>query len=122
MTSVNAEDTTNIEVKPIIGNEQMQQVASVLELKLRLAFFKRMHLAANSRKDRLEDLMQRKIAKTWDAAKKAKMVRRLVSANKVLEQSVMAVDIVEQEIEKQLAQPAPPTASAPYVPPPPTSA
>lgn len=45
-----------------------------------------------SRKERCEELMRRRSAKKWDAAKTARMVRRLMAATKEMEQSEGVLD------------------------------
>lgn len=96
---------------------------TLAELKLQLARFKHVHECARLRKERQEDLMQRKVAKTWDHAKKAQMVRRLMTANKELEQSTEVINQIIDMIATESAQLAPKPAAnvAPFVPPPATS-
>ena len=67
--------------------------AEVSRLREIYAVHKDIVFKATWRKDRLEELMKRKIAKKWDQAKKAKMVRRLIAVSNELRQ---AQDIVEQ--------------------------
>lgn len=47
---------------------------------------------AVARKERLEELMQRKKARTWDNAKKAKMVRRLMAVTKERQETDTALE------------------------------
>lgn len=91
------------------------------ELVRQIAFFTHAQACAASRKARAEDLMQRRVAKSWDAAKKGKMVRRLMRANQELEQSAEALDQLKHLLE-QVAQPVVPANNvAPFVPAPPTT-
>jgi hypothetical protein len=62
--------------------------------------YRAQQVAAQSRKTRQEELMQRPASKKWDAAKKAKMVRRLVRANQELEQSLSYVGQLESKLEQ----------------------
>lgn len=62
------------------------------QLKAWLEHFARVYRLASFRKARCEDLMRRPSAKRWDAAKTARMVRRLVAANTEVEQSENALD------------------------------
>ena len=63
----------------------------------------RMHhlrVCATSRKGRAQELMSRRVAKSWSAAKKAKMVRRLMTANQELEQSTSAIEQLTHRLEQ----------------------
>jgi hypothetical protein len=94
------------EQKPIIGNapNEVPKVPQDLVLQYQLAYVKRTLYCATDRKARLEDLMSRDKAKTWDAKKKAKMVRRLVAANQAVEQCVTAVDELTKNLEGVMAK------------------
>lgn len=59
---------------------------------------------AGYRKERQEDLMSRRIARKWDASKKAQMVRRLTRANQEVEQSNVACAEIERRLEVLVAQ------------------
>ncbi len=54
---------------------------------------------AEQRKVRTEGLMRRKSAKKWDVDKKQQMVRRLVTANKEIEQAVKAIEGLHERLE-----------------------
>ncbi len=55
---------------------------------------------ASSRKLRCEDLMRRKSSKRWDEKKKLKMVRRLMTANKQVEQAVNAIVQLRDKLDE----------------------
>jgi hypothetical protein len=113
--------TTRSVDKPIIGNAKAENnMEDPAVLQRQIAFYSHVQVCATSRKARLEDLMQRKIAKTWDAAKKAKMVRRLMTANQELDQSVDALDQLKHRLEQVTTQ-AVVGNVAPFVPGPATS-
>lgn len=63
--------------------EQLKQWMEHFSMRYKLAFLS---------KERCEQLMRRKSAKKWDQEKTAKMVRRLMVANKEIEQSENALD------------------------------
>jgi hypothetical protein len=86
-----------------------------------LAYYDHVRKCAALRKERLEDLMQRRTAKKWDAAKKTKMVRRLVTANRELEQSDEALDQLKFRLEQVTVGPVQVSDVSPFVPEPPTS-
>ena len=109
------------DVKPLIGAPPEEKKVDLVELQKQLQFFRHYLHAATLRKERCEDLMSRQIAKTWDAKKKAKMVRRLTTANSELEQCVTAIDQVEHLIIDNFANKQPQLATADFVPAPPTS-
>jgi seryl-tRNA synthetase len=89
-------------------------------LQYQLAYVQHTLQAATSRKERLEDLMQRKGVKKWAPAKKAQMVRRLVATNQIIEQCTAATDELAKKMEEILAKMASmPRAQANVVPPPP---
>lgn len=92
-----------------------------LMIKWRLAYFGRVQFCATQRKTRLEVLMSRRVAKSWSPAKKAQMVRRLMTANQELEQATLALEQLTHRLQ-QLGQPASPVAAnIPFIPPLPTS-
>jgi hypothetical protein len=93
------------------------------ELKAHLARFKHVHECARIRKARQEALMSRKGAKKWDAATKSRAVRRLMTANQLLEQATEAINQIIDLIATESAQIAPKPANnvAPFVPAPATS-
>jgi len=73
-------------------------------LQYQLAYIQHTLRAATLRKERLEELMSRKKAKKWDQAKKATMVRRLVTATQTIEQCVAAADEVAKKLEGVIAK------------------
>lgn len=74
------------------------------ELLHKLSYYSLMNRNAGLRKSRQEELMSRRVARTWDAAKKSKMVRRLMRANQELEQSTVAIGEIERRLEVLVAQ------------------
>jgi hypothetical protein len=90
-------------------------------LQYQLAYVKYAFAAASDRKARLEDLMQRRSAKKWDAGKKAKMVRRLVNSTNMVEQCVGAIDELTTKLQTLAAQAPQPANVAPFIKAPPTS-
>ncbi len=105
-------------MKPIIGQSPGDIPQDhPLVLQYQLAYVRHTLNAASQRKERLEDLMSRHIAKKWDAGKKSKMVRRLVTANQTIEQCVGAVDELTKKFEAALAKlgPTPTNIVAPFV-------
>jgi hypothetical protein len=79
------EQTTQVQT-PEERDKEIEQLKHWLE------HFARKFKFAASRKERCEELMRRRSAKKWDAAKTARMVRRLMAANQELEQSEGALD------------------------------
>jgi hypothetical protein len=77
-----------------------QAAATALDYLQKYAYFVRLRSHASLRKERQEQLMQRRIARKWGAAKKSKMVRRLARANHELQQCAVTID----ELERALAQ------------------
>jgi hypothetical protein len=106
----------------IIGNapSEEKKVEDPIEMARQLAFFKHILICSSTRKERVEDLMSRSSAKKWDAKKKQRMVRRLMTANQELEQSSDAVEQLSSRLVELLKRP-PPMNSAPFVPTPATS-
>ncbi len=91
-----------------VSGEIAEQQASEVEnkdnpehLKAWLEEFVRQYKTASFRKSRCESLMRRKIAKTWSPEKTAKMVRRLVTASKLVEQSENALDNISSRLARQ---------------------
>lgn len=80
--------------------EEEQPEVSVEQLKSWLEHFARSYQNASARKDRLVDLMGRKKTKKWSPEKTAKMVRRLVAANKEIEQAENALDQVQHRLSQ----------------------
>lgn len=109
--------------QPLIGNAPTEnKPEDPEELVRKLYFFNHVKVCATSRKGRVEELMQRRSAKKWDAKKKARMVRRLVTANQELEQSESAIDQITHRLSQITTAPARANNVAPFVPPPATSA
>jgi hypothetical protein len=111
-------------MKPIIGQttpEVPQDHPMVLQYQL--TYVQRMLNSASQRKERLEDLMKRRAAKQWDAAKKAQMVRRLVTVTQTVEQCVGAIDELTKQLEGVMAKMGATQANtvAPFIKAPPTS-
>jgi mannosyltransferase OCH1-like enzyme len=67
--------------KPIIGNAPTEKTDNPVVIASQLEFFKRALYSSNYSKEHLERVMSFRGASKWDAAKKAKMVRRLMTAN-----------------------------------------
>jgi len=61
-------------------------------LQRQIAYYTHVQRCASIRRERAEELMQRPVAKSWDAAKKAKMVRKLMASKQEFDQSVSALD------------------------------
>lgn len=70
------------------------------QLKRWLEHFANVFRSASQRKERCEDLMRRQGAKKWDAAKTAKMVRKLMTANKEIEDATNALDQVTHRLSQ----------------------
>jgi len=116
--------TTQAAGAPTIAGQTPPEIPQnhPMVLQYQLAYVKHTLQAATLRKERLEDLMQRRGAKKWDAAKKATMVRRLVAASQTVEQCVAAVDELTKKLEQVLAQlPQQNPNPAPFIKAPPTS-
>jgi hypothetical protein len=118
--STAAEETTS---QPLIGNQPATpQKEDPVMIVRQIIFFNHTKMCAMARKARLEDLMQRKHSpKKWDAAKKAKMVRKLMTANQELEESVNALDQLNHRLSQITTQEPQANNVAPFVPPPATS-
>lgn len=80
--------------------EEEPKEENVDQLKAWLEHFARVYKAATFRKERCELLMRRKAAKKWPPEKKARMVRRLMTANKEIEQSENALDQVTHRLSQ----------------------
>lgn len=107
--------------QPIIGQEASAKKENLEQLNAFLEHYKRIKNFTAGRKERLLELMQRKIAKTWKPAKKAKMVRRLTTANQLFTEAESAVDQIEMRLSQNETGPKPANNVAPFVPPPATS-
>lgn len=80
--------------------EEEKKEDNVDQLKAWLEHFARVYKFASFRKERTEMLMRRKSAKKWPPEKKARMVRRLMTANKEIEQSENALDQVTHRLSQ----------------------
>lgn len=89
--------------KPIIGNPAEEKQDNPHELIMKIRQLQFINHAATSRKERAEQLMQRKVAKKWDAKKKAQMVRRLTTANGDIEQSTTFIDQLQTRLEQVMS-------------------
>jgi len=65
-----------------------------------LAHYARSYRAAIVQKEKCEKLMSRDSSKNWNADKTAKMVRRLNSANKILESAELSLREVTKRLSK----------------------
>jgi len=72
------------------------------ELQRQLTYFTEVLRFASSRKAILEELMQRPIAKSWDAVKKAKMVRRLMTAKQTVDQAVVLIEQIRGALQQSV--------------------
>jgi hypothetical protein len=87
-------------------HEEAEQEASKTQqdnpmaLLYNLHHVERVHMCATSRKGRAQQLMSRRSASSWDAAKKAKMVRRLMRANQEVQQSETAIAQLTHRLEQ----------------------
>jgi hypothetical protein len=78
--------------QPIIGQAPEEEKKDDPRVLLaQIAYVNHVQRCATSRKERVEALMQRRSAKKWDAKKKARMVRKLMTANQELEQTTTAL-------------------------------
>lgn len=89
-----------------LGQQTVKREPTAEELQEHIDRFRKQAYNARYRKDRLETLMQRKSAKKWDPAKKAKMVRRLVAANVTLEQADDAITGTTERLKQLNAKPS----------------
>lgn len=80
------------EKKLIIGNDRTEEKETPERLLFMMTAYTRQKSISESNKVRLTDMMQRKKAKKWDAEKKQKMVRRLMSADQMINECNDALD------------------------------
>lgn len=80
------------------GEEDKKE--DVEQLKRWLEHFAKQYQFASFRKERCEELMRRKSAKKWSPEKTARMVRRLMTANKEIEQATNALDQVAHRLSQ----------------------
>ena len=94
--------------KPIIGNapSQEQPKEDPMTILHHINVYSHTLMCATSRKQRNEQLMSRKSAKAWTPAKKAKMVRRLMTTNQEITQSENALDQLKIHLERLMAEAA----------------
>ena len=88
--------------KPIVGQELTTEEEALNPDRLLVQLSKETTMLRNAtiRKERCELLMRRKSAKKWDGAKKAKMVRRLLTASTEAEESELIIRSVSEKLEK----------------------
>lgn len=72
----------------------------VEQLKRWLEHFARQYKVAAADKERCEDMMRRPGAKKWSSEKTQKMVRRLMLANKTVEQAEETLDQITQRLSQ----------------------
>ena len=108
------------EKKPLISNEPEEKADDPISLMYKINAYTRYLNCATSRKERLTALMERKSARKWDAGKKQKMVRRLMTANSECEESLSTLGALQAALEQLISQP-PQTSNADFIPPPATS-
>lgn len=82
------------------AEEAESKKEDIEQLKRWLEHFANVYRAASARKERCEDLMRRKSAKKWDPTKTAKMVRKLMTANKEIEDATNALDQVTHRLSQ----------------------
>jgi len=68
------------------------------ELLVHLDRNQRLQASATFRKERCEALMRRRSASKWDQKKKARMVRRLMTANDEVESSTAAIQYITDRL------------------------
>jgi hypothetical protein len=82
------------------GQQEETLEKKIEQLKNWLEHFARIYKFATFNKERCEELMRRKSVKRLTPAKTARMVRRLVAANKEIEQASDALDRVSHELSQ----------------------
>jgi len=87
-----------VEAKPDIEPEQQKE--NVAHLQMLMEHFAGQFKFFSMRKERCENLMRRKSAKKWRPEKVAKVVRRLVTCQKEIEQSEAALDQVSHRLSQ----------------------
>lgn len=90
----------NIQATP----ETLEQKETPERLNAYIVYLQRRLHCASSRKARLEILMRRKSAKKWDASKKAKMVRRLMSSTNELDGSTKEIEKTTLKLQSLSSQ------------------
>lgn len=102
------------------------------DLKQQVEFYAHVKTCAEQRKARVEDLMQRRSANGWrnmrgqrepgwDAAKKTKMIRRLMRAGQEIEEATAALEQLRHRLEQLKPEVKRVNTVAPFVPAPATS-
>lgn len=88
--------------KPLIGNERTEQPQEETpeRLKAMLAAYTRAKSSAETNKERLAELLQRKSAKKWDQMKKAQMVRRYMTADQTITEATGVIDQIQHRLEQ----------------------
>ncbi len=80
--------------------EQTQQNLTPEKVQEHISSFTMQERNATSRKLRCEELMRRKSAKRWNENKKQRMIRRLMTANKQVEQAGNAIVQLRDKLEE----------------------
>lgn len=70
-------------------------------LRKHLASFETMFNSATLRKQHVQSMMQRKSAKRWDATKKARMVRKLMTADIEIERATQAIHYFRSRLDEE---------------------
>ena len=107
--------------RQLIGNAHVDKKDDPELLAKQLHSYQRLQLFATSRKARCEELMRRRSAKKWDAAKKARMVRKLMTANKELETSTGMIEQLMARLTQLWGEANAQRTFSPFVPPPATT-
>jgi hypothetical protein len=106
----------------VVAQVEPERKVELPELLYRLSFYRHTMNCATQRKERCEELMGRQIAKKWSPAKKAQMVRRLMTANQEIQQCVAGIDETERLVQVIVAEMSQQKlAAASFVPEAPTS-
>ena len=87
-------------------NKELVESAELLS-RLLVNFTKQVQ-HATSRRERYENLMQRKSVKKWSPKKTAKAVRRLLTAGKEQEQATSTVEQIKHRLEQLAGSPPQP--------------
>lgn len=109
------------EKKPLIGNERTEEKETPEKLQAMIAAYVRQKGFAESDKSRFSDLLQRKSAQKWDPTKKAKMVRRYMRADQLINECVDTLEKLKDRLSTVTKAKDPNYNVAPFVPPPATS-
>ena len=91
----------NPSTQPLIGNPRQEEPKETPErLKAMIAAYAQAKSSAEGAKKRLGEQMQRQSAKKWDAAKKAKMVRRYMTADQTITEASQLLDQLQHRLEQ----------------------